>query len=82
MEVGPSTIYWALDGALVGEEPLTSKKSWCSVALFLSAEGLKTDVSSLALRESTEKKERIAKATEILEQALGEIEASQELATM
>ena len=55
---GSSTLYWVLDGALVGQEPLLSRNTHCSLGCFLSAEGLQTDLSTFHLLESSERAER------------------------
>jgi hypothetical protein len=65
---GPSIIYWVLDGAVVGFEPLLERTNHCSVGCFLSAEGLETDLSTLSLLENPERRQRARLAC----QAVGE----------
>ncbi len=57
-----SRLHWVLDGAVVCKEPLSTLDLGCSVAVFLSAEGLQTDLSGFALVESEAKRERIKSA--------------------
>lgn len=53
-----SLCYWIQDGAVVDSTRLRLVDSRCSVALFLNADELKTDLSSLKLAESEQTKER------------------------
>ena len=53
-----SRIFWVIDGVIVGRELWTEKKTECAVACYLSAEGLETDLSTLSVVDSEEKRSR------------------------
>ena len=67
---GPSTVYWVLDGAVVGEESLLDLGLHCSVGCFLSAEGLQTDLSTFDLLSSAERDRRLQQMRESVAAAL------------
>lgn len=73
---GPSTAYWVLDGALVGKERLGPAASHCSVGCFLSAEGLRTDLSTIRLVESPERGQRLGRARKAIATALKSMDTS------
>ena len=55
---GPSKCYWLADGVLVDAEVYDFAHTVCSAGIFLSADGLETDLTSLRLLESSERKNR------------------------
>lgn len=59
-----SKILWVQHGALIDAEPLIPSVGDGAAACFLSAQGLKTDLSTLALVESPERKRRAKLAKE------------------
>ena len=61
-----SFLNWVKDGVVIQSESLDSKPGFCSVGLFLSAEGLGVDLSSFRLLESPEKAKRTAIALSLL----------------
>ncbi len=54
----PSYIFWVRHGAVVEVEPISKAAAGVSVALFLNAEGIETDLSSFAPRRGAEKSRR------------------------
>jgi len=56
--LGYSNIYWVADGVVVDEEYLDGSPRVCSVAVFLSAEELPTDLTGLRLLSSPLREER------------------------
>ncbi len=58
----PSRCYWILDGVVLGSVELNLPSAACSVGVYLSAENLPTDLSTLSLQESDAKTERLRKA--------------------
>lgn len=67
---GRSRCYWVLDGVVVDEKPLEERPATCSVGCFLSAVGLKTDLSSLTLRDSQEAQARLDTARSLIRSSL------------
>lgn len=65
-----SYVYWISDGVLVGEEPLVSSSTHCSIGCFLSAEGLSTDATTLNVLQTPEKQQRITLARKAMLQTL------------
>jgi hypothetical protein len=57
-----STAGWIRDGVLVHEEPLFPEASPLHLTLFLPAEGLPTDATGMALRQSKERAFRLREA--------------------
>ena len=70
-----STIHWVRDGVVVDEEKFTSFSSRCSVGVFLSAEGLPSDLTSFHLAECPEREERVEKAKRIVSETLAKLGA-------
>lgn len=62
---GISELYWVLDGVVIESEPF-GKRGLCSVGVFLSAQGLQTDISGFKLGQSPERAERRALAQELM----------------
>lgn len=73
---GPSALLWILDGAVVNEEKLPGVPLHVSVRIFVSAEGLKTDLSTFRLVESEQRSARLNQARKDVAQALQSIKAS------
>lgn len=72
--LGPSLFYWVLDGAVVGEQEMWLADTHCSLACFVSAEGLGTDLTTLRLTESAQRDERVRQARTALHRALQSVE--------
>jgi hypothetical protein len=66
---GLSRIYWVKDGVVVQSQDLHERRL-CSVGVFLSADGLQTDLSGLKLTESKERKRRVQVARRMLKEPL------------
>ena len=60
--MGQSLLYWISGGVVVESEVLNIHASSCSVALFLSAEGLKIDLSGFAMERSPSRYQRRVEA--------------------
>lgn len=60
-----STVTWVLDGVVVGTESLEAPLAPTAVELFLSARGLGTDLTTLALLETPERRERVKRAVQL-----------------
>ena len=71
---GPSSISWVLDGAVVDRDPLVDRMLHISVGCFVSAEGLETDLTTLKLIDSPEKRRRIENSKVSLRTALKQLE--------
>ncbi len=69
-------VYWVQDGAIVDEERLLAPLPSFSVALYLSSEGLVTDMSGFRLRRSEERERRVLEACETLIPVLGKMESA------
>lgn len=67
---GPSMISWVLDGVVIEEERLFERARHISVGCFVSAEGLDTDLTTLSLLDTEEKRRRFANAKVHLRSAL------------
>lgn len=67
---GGSLSYWVSDGVIVDERALEAPAAACSVAVFLSASGLRTDLSGLALAQSQEADQRLSAACRALSSQL------------
>ena len=67
-----SLFYWISDGVIVQSDPIGLSPGLCSVGCFVSAEGLKTDLSGLRLVDSQEKQQRVQTARELLKENLVE----------
>lgn len=65
-----SKVYWVLDGAVIDEDLLDTVGTTTSLAAFLSAEGLATDLSSFALTDQEEKRRRLVLARQVLGESL------------
>ena len=65
-----STCHWVLDGAVIAVEDYPIEPLPCSLGLYLSAEGLETDISSFGLQQTAEadqrKREAVRRVTELL----------------
>lgn len=72
---GPSTAFWVLDGGILAQNRLLSERTTCSVACFLNAEGLETDLTTLDLRDSAERAQRLSLAKQALYPALLPLES-------
>lgn len=59
-----STLTWVLDGVIVAVEPLGLQPGPVAIELFLSAHGLGTDLTTLALLETPERRQRASRALE------------------
>jgi hypothetical protein len=83
---GESVIYWVADGVVVQTEPLTGSESLLTVGCFVSAEGLKTDLTTLYLREAPEREHRKAMVRQAVVSALRDLtvldESMEEQATL
>lgn len=66
----PSICHWVKDGILLEPERLGDGSGFCSVGCFVSAEGLSTDLSGLALRDTPEKAARLQQARRLLKEGL------------
>lgn len=75
---GRSHCYWVLDGVLVDQKPLEEAAAACSVGCFLNAEGLKTDLSSLTLRDSPMARARLKVARSLVKESLESFRWDQE----
>jgi hypothetical protein len=60
-----SRCYWIQDGVVVQRERVNSRLGGVSAALFLSADDLENDLTSLHLRQSPEKDRRFREATDL-----------------
>ncbi len=69
---GQSVLYWVQDGVVVDQENLFDGKTHCSVACFLNATELTTDLTGLHLAESPERIRRAQIARQSLAESLGE----------
>ena len=63
---GPSRCYWVADGAVVDQELFRGPSDVCSVGIFVSAEGLDTDLTNLRLQASSLKAKRKRQAGEVV----------------
>jgi hypothetical protein len=61
-----SMAYWVRDGVVVDQEHLTGFPSHCSVAVFLQADGLPSDLTSFHLARCQEREDRLKTAKEIV----------------
>ncbi len=68
-----SVLYWVQDGVVVDQENLFDGKTHCSVACFLNATELPTDLTGLHLTESPERSRRAQAARQCLAESLGEL---------
>jgi hypothetical protein len=59
---GDSRIYWVMDGALIDSGSLNLQPSHCTVGIYLSAEGLPTDLSGLKLTHGEPYQDRLLQA--------------------
>jgi hypothetical protein len=66
----PSLLVWVQDGAIVQSEPIHLHPSSCCATLFLSADGIETDLTQFQLLDSTEKRRRREVALPLAAQAL------------
>lgn len=53
-----SRLVWVEDGVVLEEEPLSIRKTFCSLTVFTSAKGLQKDLTTLNIAGSREKTER------------------------
>lgn len=74
-ESARSQIHFVLDGVIVHSRELPMKRTRLSVAIYVSAEGLPTDISGLQLVQGAELDKRIRKATHIADSELQILEA-------
>jgi hypothetical protein len=65
-----STCNWVLDGAVIAQEPFDLPESCCALGVWLSAEGLPSDLSGFGLIDTPERRERLAVAAHVLAQSL------------
>lgn len=56
-----SKVLWVQDGVLIDAEPLLFETTELVVGCFVNAEGLPTDLTTLTLRENSEREERVAR---------------------
>ena len=68
----PSKMYWIQDGVVTHYDILTLVGSCCSVSGFVSAEGLKTDMTGLHLLDDADKNSRESLAAKLIHTALSE----------
>lgn len=67
---------WVTDGVVVQIEAANTGATLCSVGWFVAGEGLETDLTSLYLRESGEKKRRYHTSLTLVSQALQKLVTS------
>ncbi len=65
-----SQLFWVKSGAVVDSEFISKSRTHCAAALFLSAEGLDTDLSSFRLAESQEREQRKTRAVKALAESI------------
>ncbi len=70
-----SRVYWVRDGVVVDQELLITQQNIVTIDLFLSAEGLDSDLSTFTLRESPERTERLERAVQIVLSELEDLTA-------
>lgn len=68
--MGRSTLYWISSGTVIETELLRLPQLPCSIALFLSAEGIKMDLSGFALESSPQRDSRRLRALRLAYQLL------------
>jgi hypothetical protein len=69
----PSVCYWVRDGVVVDSDIIDVPNSACSVALFLDADDLRTDISGLALVADTAKASRLVKGSRLVKSRLSKV---------
>lgn len=62
IEPAPSRCHWILDGVRIRRDRLSNSPAGISAALFLSADGLPTDLSGFSIRDSEEMRQRLRTA--------------------
>lgn len=67
---GRCLVYWIRHGIVLRAEPLSIPARCCSIALFLNAQGLKTDLSGLLLQRDDQAVERLRVALKAGDRAL------------
>jgi len=72
----PSVCYWIRDGAVVDSNILDVPNKACSVALFLDADDLQSDISGLAVVSDAVKAERMVQAARQVKERLIEVSDS------
>lgn len=63
---------WVLDGVTILREGLGTSAQFCSVGCYLSAQGLKTDITGFSLISSEQKNERFLQAKRLVADGLDE----------
>ena len=71
---GRSVLYWAQDGAVVDEQYLLEPGTKCSVACFLNATELATDLTTFHLAQSQERTRRAETARQSIVESLGKLD--------
>lgn len=64
---------WVADGVVVQAEATETEPSFCSAGWFVSADGLEVDLTSLYLRDSTEKDRRFEASKALVSEGLQEL---------
>lgn len=72
----PSVCYWIRDGAVVDSNIMDVPNKACSVALFLDADDLQSDISGLAVVADAAKAERMVNAARQVKDRLSEVSDS------
>ncbi|MCA9780964.1 MAG: hypothetical protein KC800_29800, partial [Candidatus Eremiobacteraeota bacterium] len=71
----PSVCYWIRDGVVVDSNIINAPNKACSVALFLDADDLQSDISGLAVAADAAKAERMVTAARQVKAHLQEVSA-------
>ena len=61
-----SQIYWISDGVLIDQEDILPRASEISSCLYLSVEGLETDLTGFSLLQSEQRKNRVSQALDLV----------------
>lgn len=70
-----STLNWVLDGAIIKTSSLLKQNQHASLEVFVSAQGLETDLSTLNLSENSDYSDRLGDAYKALYTATAELES-------
>ncbi len=70
---GDSRCYWVQDGVMVDSQSFGVENTSCSLGCFVNADELPTDLTSLRLAESEERKRRLAEAHRIAGKCLYQV---------